>query len=123
VKTDSSDRTAGWDGPAGVDSSVAALLLQQQGVSAQGAYMKNWINEEGVLGDCPCATEDHPRCSGRSRVFGDTVSRCQLDGRLSFESVAYLLQGYESGVTPNPDVMCNRELIRRFFGIRASPRF
>ncbi len=37
----------------GVDSSVAALLLQQQGVPVVGAYMKNWINEDNVLGDCP----------------------------------------------------------------------
>jgi tRNA-specific 2-thiouridylase len=37
----------------GVDSSVAALLLKRQGQRVAGAYMKNWINEENVLGDCP----------------------------------------------------------------------
>src|SRR3954469_6609826 len=37
----------------GVDSSVAALLLKQQGHDVVGAYMKNWINEDNVLGDCP----------------------------------------------------------------------
>ena len=37
----------------GVDSSVAALLLKQQGQPIVGAYMKNWINEDHVVGDCP----------------------------------------------------------------------
>src|SRR5476649_2777976 len=37
----------------GVDSSVAALLLKQQGVDIVGAYMKNWINEDNVVGHCP----------------------------------------------------------------------
>ena len=37
----------------GVDSSVAAALLVEQGHEVEGAYMKNWINEEKVLGDCP----------------------------------------------------------------------
>ena len=37
----------------GVDSSVAALLLQEQGYDVEGAYMKNWINEDEILGDCP----------------------------------------------------------------------
>jgi len=37
----------------GVDSSVAALLLQQQGCDIVGAYMKNWINEDNLPGDCP----------------------------------------------------------------------
>src|SRR5690606_24981756 len=37
----------------GVDSSVAALLLKEQGCDVEGAYMKNWINEDNILGDCP----------------------------------------------------------------------
>ena len=37
----------------GVDSSVAALLLQRAGAPVEGAYMKNWINEENVVGNCP----------------------------------------------------------------------
>ena len=37
----------------GVDSSVAALLLKQQGHDIVGAYMKNWINEDNIVGDCP----------------------------------------------------------------------
>jgi tRNA-uridine 2-sulfurtransferase len=36
----------------GVDSSVAALLLHRQGLPIEGAYMKNWINEENIVGDC-----------------------------------------------------------------------
>ena len=37
----------------GVDSAVAALLLRRAGHEVAGAYMKNWINEEGIIGDCP----------------------------------------------------------------------
>ncbi|MBV9107160.1 MAG: tRNA 2-thiouridine(34) synthase MnmA, partial [Verrucomicrobia bacterium] len=37
----------------GVDSSVAALLLQREGLPIEGAYMKNWINEENIVGNCP----------------------------------------------------------------------
>jgi len=47
--------------------------------------MKNWINEEGVLGDCPWQ-QDIQDARAVAEVFGDTVSRCQLDGRLSLES-------------------------------------
>jgi tRNA-specific 2-thiouridylase len=93
----------------GVDSSVAALLLQQQGVSVQGAYMKNWINEEGVLGDCPWQQdiEDARAVAESLRIPFRVVNL--MDAYRS-KVVAYLLQGYESGVTPNPDVMCNREI-------------
>jgi tRNA-specific 2-thiouridylase len=93
----------------GVDSSVAALLLQQQGVSVQGAYMKNWINEEGVLGDCPWQQDiEDARAVAESLEIPFRVVNL-MDAYRS-KVVAYLLQGYESGVTPNPDVMCNREI-------------
>jgi tRNA-specific 2-thiouridylase len=93
----------------GVDSSVAALLLRQQGVSVQGAYMKNWINEEGVLGDCPWQQDiEDARAVAESLAIPFRVVNL-MDAYRS-KVVAYLLQGYESGVTPNPDVMCNREI-------------
>jgi hypothetical protein len=41
----------------GVDSSVAALLLNHAGVPIEGAYMKNWINEENIVGNCPWQTD------------------------------------------------------------------
>jgi tRNA-specific 2-thiouridylase len=93
----------------GVDSSVAALLLRQQGVSVQGAYMKNWINEEEVLGDCPWQ-QDIEDARAVAESLGVPFRVVNLMDAYRSKVVAYLLQGYESGVTPNPDVMCNREI-------------
>jgi len=93
----------------GVDSSVAALLLRQQGVSVQGAYMKNWINEEGVFGDCPWQ-QDIEDARTVAESLGIPFRVVNLMDAYRSKVVAYLLQGYESGVTPNPDVMCNREI-------------
>jgi tRNA-specific 2-thiouridylase len=93
----------------GVDSSVAALLLRQQGVSVQGAYMKNWINEEGVFGDCPWQ-QDIEDARTVAESLGIPFRVVNLMDAYRSKVVAYLLQGYESGVTPNPDVICNREI-------------
>jgi tRNA-uridine 2-sulfurtransferase len=108
VKTDSSDRTLiGMSG--GVDSSVAALLLQQRGAFVQGAYMKNWINEEGVFGDCPWQQDiEDARAVAESLAVPFRIVNL-MDAYRS-KVVQYLLQGYEAGITPNPDVMCNREI-------------
>jgi tRNA-uridine 2-sulfurtransferase len=108
VKTDSSDRTlVGMSG--GVDSSVAAFLLQQRGAFVQGAYMKNWINEEGVFGDCPWQQDiEDARAVAESLVIPFRIVNL-MDAYRS-KVVQYLLRGYEAGITPNPDVMCNREI-------------
>ncbi|MCP8616966.1 tRNA 2-thiouridine(34) synthase MnmA [Salirhabdus salicampi] len=92
----------------GVDSSVAALLLKQQGYDVVGIFMKNWddTDENGVC----TATED----------FEDVVRVCnQLDipyYSVNFEKqywdkvFTYFLEEYKAGRTPNPDVMCNKEI-------------
>jgi tRNA-specific 2-thiouridylase len=93
----------------GVDSSVAALLLQQSGIPTEGAYMKNWINEEDIVGDCPWQSDIED-----ARVVADTLGIpfrvVNLMREYRARVVDYLLAGYQSGVTPNPDVMCNREM-------------
>ncbi len=90
----------------GVDSSVAALLLQQQGVPVVGAYMKNWINEDNVLGDCPWQQDivDARAVCDRLGIEFRVVNLMADYRRLV---VDYLLDGYQRGLTPNPDVMCN----------------
>ncbi|WP_407269545.1 tRNA 2-thiouridine(34) synthase MnmA [Radiobacillus sp. PE A8.2] len=92
----------------GVDSSVTALLLKQQGYDVVGIFMKNWddTDENGVC----TATED----------FDDVVRVCnQLDipyYAVNFEKqywdkvFTYFLNEYKAGRTPNPDVMCNKEI-------------
>lgn len=93
----------------GVDSSVAALLLKQQGHDIVGAYMKNWINEDHVLGHCPWQQdiEDARRVAEQIGIEFRVVNLMQ-DYRERV--VAYLLDGYARGLTPNPDIMCNREI-------------
>ncbi|MET0262473.1 MAG: tRNA 2-thiouridine(34) synthase MnmA [Rariglobus sp.] len=93
----------------GVDSSVAALLLKQQGHDLVGAYMKNWINEDNIIGHCPWMQdiEDARAVCDRLGIEFRVVNLMQ-DYRERV--VAYLLDGYKRGLTPNPDIMCNREI-------------
>src|SRR4051812_11670624 len=93
----------------GVDSSVAALLLKQQGYDIVGAYMKNWINEDNVIGHCPWMQdiEDARAVADKIGIEFRVVNLMQDYRRLV---VDYLLEGYQRGLTPNPDVMCNREM-------------
>lgn len=93
----------------GVDSSVAALLLKQQGHDVVGAYMKNWINEDQVIGHCPWQQdiEDARRVAAQIGIEFRVVN---LMREYRERVVAYLLDGYARGLTPNPDVMCNREI-------------
>jgi len=93
----------------GVDSSVAALLLKQQGHDVVGAYMKNWINEDNVIGHCPWMQDiDDARATAEAIGIEFRVVNLMHDYRRLV--VDYLLDGYQRGLTPNPDVMCNREM-------------
>ncbi len=93
----------------GVDSSVAAALLLEQGHEVVGAYMKNWINDEGIPGDCPWE-EDLEDASSVAEALGIEFRVVDLIDQYRERIVDYLLEGYQSGVTPNPDVLCNREM-------------
>lgn len=93
----------------GVDSSVAALLLKQQGFDIVGAYMKNWINEDNVVGRCPWMQDiDDARAVADRLGIEFRVVNLMRDYRRLV--VDHLLDGYQRGLTPNPDVMCNREV-------------
>ncbi len=91
----------------GVDSAVAALLLVEQGLEVQGLFMSNW-DEDG------CLLHPGAGLSGRARRgAGAGHSRCI--GRTSPPSIArrvfeYFLAEHRAGRTPNPDVLCNREV-------------
>ena len=77
----------------GVDSSVAALLLQRQGVSVEGAYMKNWINEENIVGDCPWQEDiEDARAVAESLQIPFRVVNLMREYRARV--VEYLLKGY-----------------------------
>jgi tRNA-specific 2-thiouridylase len=93
----------------GVDSSVAAALLVEQGHEVVGAYMKNWINEENVIGNCPWE-DDIDDARAVAQALGIEFRVVNLMREYRQRVVNYLLEGYQEGVTPNPDVMCNREI-------------
>ena len=100
----------------GVDSSVAALLLKREGRDVCGAYMKNWVNESGVVGDCPWM-EDIEDARRVAEQIGIPFQVVNLMPDYREKVVGYLLDGYERGLTPNPDAMCNREI--KFGAFRA----
>lgn len=93
----------------GVDSSVAALRLKEEGHDLVGAYMKNWINEDNVIGHCPWM-QDIDDARGVCDRLGIEFRVVNLMQEYRERIVAYLLDGYARGLTPNPDVMCNREI-------------
>lgn len=93
----------------GVDSSVAALLLQQQGHAVVGAYMKNWINEDEVIGECPWQ-QDIADARTVAAHLGIEFHVVNLMRDYRAKIVDYLLEGYARGLTPNPDTRCNREI-------------
>ncbi|MCB1228412.1 MAG: tRNA 2-thiouridine(34) synthase MnmA, partial [Verrucomicrobiales bacterium] len=93
----------------GVDSSVAAALLAREGHEVTGVYMKNWINEENIVGHCPWE-EDIEDARAVAEQIGIPFRVVNLMTDYRERVVNYLLEGYQSGITPNPDVMCNREM-------------
>ena len=93
----------------GVDSSVAAALAKRQGHEVVGAYMKNWVNTENIPGECPWE-QDIEDALGVAKKLGIEFRVIDLVEEYKSRIVNYLVEGYRSGYTPNPDVLCNREM-------------
>jgi len=93
----------------GVDSAVAAALLVEQGHEVAAGYMKNWINDEGIPGDCPWE-QDIEDGRAIAKSLGIEFRVIDLIDSYRDRIVDYLIEGYRSGITPNPDVWCNREM-------------
>ncbi|MBK1792132.1 tRNA 2-thiouridine(34) synthase MnmA [Persicirhabdus sediminis] len=93
----------------GVDSSVAAALMLEQGHEVTGAYMKNWMNTDNIPGECPWE-QDVEDAHAVAKHLGIEFRVVDLIDQYSERIVDYLLEGYRSGITPNPDVYCNREM-------------
>lgn len=92
----------------GVDSAVAAWRLKEAGFDVAAAYIRTWMNES-ELGDCPAA-EDIRDCESICRHLGIDFEVVNLVRDYRERVVRYLVEGYRRGITPNPDVMCNREM-------------
>jgi tRNA-uridine 2-sulfurtransferase len=93
----------------GVDSAVAAALLIEQGHDVVGGYMKNWINSEGIPSHCPWE-QDVEDAHSVAKELGIEFRVIDLVDSYRERIVNYLVEGYRNGVTPNPDVWCNREM-------------
>jgi tRNA-specific 2-thiouridylase len=101
----------------GVDSSVTALLLKQQGYDVVGVFMKNW-DDTDEFGFCT-ATEDYEdvrRVCGQIGIPHYTVN---FEKEYYDKVFTYFLDEYKKGRTPNPDVMCNKEIKFKEFLERA----
>ncbi len=94
----------------GVDSSVAAHLLKEQGHDVVGLFMKNWHDTTGVLkGDCPW-DEDVLFAEMVAKKLNIPFHTVDLSKEYKKRVVDYMFAEYEKGRTPNPDVLCNREI-------------
>ena len=93
----------------GVDSAVAALLLKEKGYDVSGAYIRTWMNEEMPLADCP-AQQDIEDSRAVAAHLGIDYEIVNLVNEYRENVVHYLVEGYKQGITPNPDIMCNREM-------------
>ena len=92
----------------GVDSSVAAVLLQQQGYHTEGMFMKNW-EEDDKEGYCSAA-EDLADARSVSDALGLKLHAVNFSAEYWDRVFSYFLKEYEAGRTPNPDILCNREI-------------
>ena len=93
----------------GVDSSVAAYLLQKQGHEVEGCYMKIWLRESDPFGECPWQ-RDIDDARAVADQLGIPFRIVNLIEAYRERVVDDMIRGYRSGITPNPDVMCNREV-------------
>lgn len=94
----------------GVDSSVTAYLCQQQGYEVIGLFMKNWHDDSVTVSDeCPWL-EDSNDAMLVAEKLGIPFQTVDLSKAYKKKIVDYMFSEYENGRTPNPDVLCNREI-------------
>lgn len=94
----------------GVDSSVAAYLLQEQGYEVIGLFMKNWHDDTVTISnECPWL-EDSNDALLVAEKLGIPFQTVDLSEQYKEKIVDYMFDEYEKGRTPNPDVLCNREI-------------
>lgn len=92
----------------GVDSSVSALLLKEQGYDVIGIFMKNW-DDTDELGHCT-ATEDFEDVARVCEQIGIPYYGVNFEREYEQRVFQHFLTEYEKGRTPNPDVLCNKEI-------------
>lgn len=94
----------------GVDSSVTAYLLQEQGYEVIGMFMRNWHDESVTISnDCPWIDDSNDALLIANQL-GIPFQVIDLSKEYKEKIVDYMFNEYEKGRTPNPDVLCNREI-------------
>lgn len=97
----------------GVDSSVSAALLKEQGYEVTGVYMKNWSRD---LPGMPCPWKDDYTDAKRVAVqLGIGFKMYDFEKQYQQKVVDYMLDEFRAGKTPNPDIMCNQEIKFKLF--------
>ncbi|MFT6202031.1 MAG: tRNA-specific 2-thiouridylase [Candidatus Endobugula sp.] len=97
----------------GVDSSVTALLLQQQGYQVEGLFMKNWDEDDGT--EYCSAKADLADAQRVCDTLGITLHTANFASEYWDNVFEYFLEEYKAGRTPNPDILCNREIKFKVF--------
>jgi len=97
----------------GVDSSVAAALLKRRGFNVVGIFMKNWA------GPSCTASEDYESAYSAARALGIPLYAWNFEEEYKKKVFDYMISEYAAGRTPNPDVMCNKEIKFGIFFKRA----
>lgn len=92
----------------GVDSSVSALLLQQQGFQVEGLFMKNWEEDDGT--EYCTAKEDLADAQAVCDKLGIKLHTANFASEYWDNVFEHFLEEYKAGRTPNPDILCNREI-------------
>ena len=94
----------------GVDSSVAAYLLKKEGYDVIGLFMKNWHDETVTLSsECPWLEDSNDAMLVADKI-GIPFQTVDLSKEYKSRIVDYMFKEYSIGRTPNPDVLCNREI-------------
>ncbi|TYC17040.1 tRNA 2-thiouridine(34) synthase MnmA [Bizionia gelidisalsuginis] len=94
----------------GVDSSVTAYLLKEQGYEVIGLFMKNWHDDSVTISDdCPWLDDSNDAMLVAEKL-GIPFQTVDLSTQYKERIVDYMFNEYEKGRTPNPDVLCNREI-------------
>ena len=90
----------------GVDSSVAALLLKQQGYQVSGIFMQNWEDDDEHC----TARQDYRDASSVASALGIDLQTVNFADEYWERVFAHFLEEYGAGRTPNPDILCNKEI-------------
>jgi tRNA-specific 2-thiouridylase len=97
----------------GVDSSVSALLLREQGYRVEGLFMKNWEEDDGT--QYCTAKEDFADAQAVADKLGIPLHGANFAAEYWDNVFEHFLEEYRAGRTPNPDILCNREIKFRAF--------